>query len=157
MKRISHRAYANRSYWLFIAIFVAWGWPYDKPQETGRYAGQFVLFWSTVFAVGWIMEWVFGSTVYDDGDALVVIKRGRRIRIPFSNISRVAYEGAGNSPIVKLGFSEPCELGKKFRFQVAARLCSPDHNEIVDDLHHRSRCCKGPAGCDRIEAGMHAC
>ena len=81
-------------------------------------------------------------TVYDDDDAIVVIKRLKQIRIPFSNISRVSYKSESGRQSVILEFLEPCELGSRFEFQVSAYFKSPPHLDVADDLHRRSRCCK---------------
>ena len=81
-------------------------------------------------------------TVCDDGDSILVIKRRKQFRIPLSAISRVSYKKAFACQSVVLKFFEPCELGSEFEFQVSAKFVSPAYNEIADDLHRRSRCCR---------------
>ncbi len=83
------------------------------------------------------------EVVYDDGDALVVKKGLRReIRIPFSDIRRVTFRPCRTDNI-HLEIDPPSKLGRTLTFNVHHEGTSEDHNPIADDLHRRSRCCKG--------------
>jgi hypothetical protein len=82
----------------------------------------------------------FDKVVYDDGDALVVWRRLKKFRIPINSIQRVSWNR--NFQSIKLYLSPPSELGDTFSFRASHSFFPPEHNEIADDLHRRSRCCR---------------
>lgn len=100
-----------------------------------------------IFFGSWVIIWrliqrLFPSAqVFDDGDALLVVRGVRQTRIPIESIRRVTWDP--NLQRVKLELMGPSELGDVFRFSVQPSFTPKENNEIADDLHRRSRCCKG--------------
>ena len=89
-----------------------------------------------------LIERLFPSAqVFDDGDTLLVVRGTRQTRIPIESIRRVTWDR--NLQRVKLELMGPSDLGDVFRFSVVPTFIPEENNDIADDLHRRSRCCKG--------------
>lgn len=114
-----------------------------------RFAGSVIgaLFAQVLFSVWLVFNFRLGGVgtirVTDFGDHLE-LREGKRVdSVNIENIDRVIYEKHWGTQICRLHLREPCTFGSEVRFVVSQHWVSPEYDPIADDLHRRSKCCKG--------------
>jgi len=100
----------------------------------------------------WLLGWYIASLrhwgagkvrVFDLGDQLEIHQGRDKDSVSLANIDRVIYEKHWGTQICRLHLREPCTFGSEVRFVVSQHWVSPEYDPIADDLHRRSKCCKG--------------
>jgi hypothetical protein len=76
------------------------------------------------------------DAVWDDGDALVVRKKGWDERIPLTNIINVS-TGMSNPPRITLTLRDPCRFGKEVAFSPPVQFFQFWRSKVAADLIER--------------------
>lgn len=80
-----------------------------------------LLIGSLVYLVLWLYVFGLADSVWDEGDALLIRKGRKELRLPLSAIVSVGYSGLQNPPRVTLYLAERSILGEEIAFAVPTR------------------------------------
>ncbi len=123
----------------FLAIVTLLGAIGMAAKEKPQFA--LLLFPAIMAVVGYLMmrSLVFDlvDEVWDDTNALIVINKGQKVRIPLTSIINVGYSNFSNFPRITLTLREPSTFGTDITFSPPTRLFALTKHPLASDLVNR--------------------
>jgi hypothetical protein len=83
------------------------------------------------------LVFVLADEVWDDGNSLVIKKRGEQERVALSDIKTISYSPLANPPRVTLSFLRSTAFGNEITFNGPMRLIPIGGNPVIQDLIDR--------------------